>query len=70
MIVGFMDFKEKVESGVAGIWDIEQGDVLSRKALEANILKNGKKGLTVDVGTVIREKMISGSVRQLSFSLS
>ena len=62
-IIGFIDFGEEVESGGAGIGDMEEGDVLGGKTMErVSVLT---KGLVIGVSWVMRKKMVSGSIRQL-----
>ena len=61
-----MDFGERIESRGARIREMEKVDVLGGKTIEtANILEEGMEDLHVGVGRVIREKMVSGRVRQL-----
>ena len=53
------------------IGDIEEGDVLGGETIEgANVLKENVEGLIVGIGRVVREKVVIGSIRQLSVRLS
>jgi hypothetical protein len=49
------------------IWDIEEGDVLGEETMMmASVLKEFEESLVIVFGWVIRAKMVSSSVRQLS----
>ena len=51
--------------------DTEEGDVLGGETMEgSSVVKESEEGLAVVVGRVIREKMVNGSIRQLSVCLS
>ena len=70
-VIGFIDFREEVEGGGAGIGDIEERDVLQGETMEgASVLKESEEGLVVDFGRVVREKAVSSSIRQLTVHLS
>ena len=66
--VGFMDFGEEVESRGLGIWrrEISWEERLWRGT---SVLKEDK-GLVVGDCRFMREKMVGGSIRQLSVDLS
>ena len=61
-VIGFVDFREEIEGGGARIRDMKERDV--------NGLKEREKVLVVGISRVVREKPVSGSIRQLSVSLS
>jgi len=70
-VIGFVDFREEIEGGGARIRDMKERDVKGGEILGGtNGLKEREKVLVVGISRVVREKPVSGSIRQLSVSLS
>ena len=70
-VIGFVDFREEIEGGGTRIGDMEERDVSRGESLEGtNSLKKREKVLVVGFARVVREKSVSGSIRQLSVSFS
>ena len=70
-VIGFVDFREEIEGGGARIRDMKKRDVKGGEILDGtNSLKEREKVLVVSISRVVREKSVSGSIRQLSVSLS
>ena len=70
-VIGFVDFKEEIEGGGARIGDMKERDVKGREILDGtNGLKEREKVLVVCISRVVREKPVSGSIRQLSVRLN
>ena len=66
-VIGFVHFREEIEGGGARIRDMKERVVKGGEILAGtNGLKEREKVLVVG----IREKPVSGSIRQLSVSLS
>ena len=56
---------------VVGIRDMEEGDILGEKTMEAtSILKESKESLVEVVGRDIKKKTLNGSIMQLFVHLS
>ena len=69
-IIGFVDFREEIEDGGGRIGDMKEKDVKGGEILVGtNGLKEREKVLVVGFCRVIREKPVSGSIRQLSVRL-
>jgi hypothetical protein len=70
-VIGFVDFREEIESGGGRIGDMKERDVTGGETMGGtNGWKESEKGLVVGFCRVIREKLVSGSIRQLSASLT
>ena len=66
-VIGFVDFREEIEGGGARIRDMKERDVKGGEILcgTTNGLKEREKVLVVGISRVVREKPVSGSIRQL-----
>ena len=70
-VIGFVDFREEIEGGGARVRDMKEKDIKGGEILGGtNDLKEREKVLVVDISRVVREKSVSGTIRQLSVSLS
>ena len=59
-VIRFVDFREKIDGGVAGIGDMEKGDIYGGETMDGtNRLKERKEFRVVGFSRVIRENIVT-----------